>query len=49
MHDAVGDLDLPVVLDLDIGHLPPQLTLVNGALATIHVEGGTGWVDMAFT
>ncbi len=36
--DAVGDLAIPVLYDLDIGHLPPQLILVNGALATVHFE-----------
>jgi muramoyltetrapeptide carboxypeptidase len=33
--DAVGDLAIPVIYDMDIGHLPPQLILVNGALATV--------------
>ncbi len=33
--DALGDLDIPILYDLDIGHLPPQLMLVNGALATL--------------
>jgi muramoyltetrapeptide carboxypeptidase len=33
--DALGDLTIPVLYDLDIGHLPPQMILVNGALATV--------------
>lgn len=33
--DALGDLSLPIIYDMDIGHLPPQLILVNGALATL--------------
>ena len=33
--DALGDLPIPVIYDMDIGHLPPQLILVNGALATL--------------
>jgi len=37
--DALGPLDLPVVFDLEIGHVPPHLPLVNGALATVTVEG----------
>ena len=36
---ALGDLDLPVVLDVDCGHVPPQLSLVNGALAHVVVDG----------
>jgi muramoyltetrapeptide carboxypeptidase LdcA involved in peptidoglycan recycling len=38
---VLGDLDVPVVLDVDIGHVPPQLALVNGALADLVVDGGT--------
>jgi muramoyltetrapeptide carboxypeptidase LdcA involved in peptidoglycan recycling len=44
-HDALlsafGDLDVPVVYDVDVGHLPPQLALVNGALATLTVDPQT--------
>ncbi len=32
---VLGDLPYPVVFDVDIGHVPPQLTLVEGALATV--------------
>ena len=39
--DALGRLDLPIVLDLEIGHVPPHLPLVNGALATVTVDGDT--------
>ena len=39
--DAVGRLDLPVVWDLEIGHVPPHLPLVNGALARVVVDGET--------
>lgn len=37
--DALGHLDIPVFYDLDIGHLPPQMMLVNGALATLTFAG----------
>lgn len=37
--DALGPLDLPLVLDVEIGHVPPHLPLVNGALATVTVDG----------
>ncbi len=39
--DALGRLGLPIVLDLEIGHVPPHLPLVNGALATVTVDGDT--------
>lgn len=36
--DALGRLDVPIVFDLEIGHVPPHLPLVNGALATLTVD-----------
>lgn len=38
--DAVAGLDLPVVFDLEIGHVPPHLPLVNGARARVVVNDG---------
>ena len=42
--DALGMLDVPVVLDADIGHTQPFLPLVNGALARVTVVDGVGTV-----
>ena len=39
--DALGGLGLPLVLDVEIGHVPPHLPLVNGALARVAVDGET--------
>lgn len=39
--DALGRLHLPIVFDVEIGHVPPHLPLVNGALATVTVDGDT--------
>jgi muramoyltetrapeptide carboxypeptidase len=36
--DALGMLDVPVVLDLEIGHVPPHLPLLNGARAEVVVD-----------
>jgi muramoyltetrapeptide carboxypeptidase len=36
---ALGMLDVPIVLDVEIGHLQPFLTLVSGALAHVVVDG----------
>lgn len=37
--DALGDLDIPVVLDVECGHVQPFLPLVNGGLARVVVDG----------
>jgi muramoyltetrapeptide carboxypeptidase len=46
--EALGDLPCPVLVDLDIGHRQPQLTLVNGALATCRFEAGSGWLSQTW-
>lgn len=37
--DALGSLGLPIVFDVECGHVPPYLPLVNGALARVEVAG----------
>lgn len=39
---GLGDVPYPVLIDVDIGHQPPQFTLINGALAEVTFEDGTG-------
>jgi muramoyltetrapeptide carboxypeptidase len=39
---ALGDLGIPVLVDVDTGHQPPQLPLVNGALAEVDLVDGRG-------
>jgi muramoyltetrapeptide carboxypeptidase len=36
--DALGDLDLPIVLEADIGHTQPWMPLVTGAFARVVVD-----------
>lgn len=42
--DAFAELDMPVILDVDCGHVSPFLPLVNGASATVTVRDGCGEV-----
>ncbi|WP_262177261.1 S66 peptidase family protein [Saccharococcus sp. Marseille-Q5394] len=35
---------LPIVYDADVGHVPPQITFVNGASGRVTVENGKGKV-----
>lgn len=46
LHAVFDELPFPVIYDVDIGHVPPQLTLVNGALAAVAVQNGKGEVSM---
>lgn len=38
----LGEMNLPIILDADIGHKPPQFTMINGAIAQIRSYGGKG-------
>jgi muramoyltetrapeptide carboxypeptidase len=44
LQSAFVGLPCPVLYDLDIGHLPPQLSLVNGAWAQVSFQDGCGTV-----
>lgn len=43
---VLEELNVPIILDADIGHKAPQMTIINGAMATIHSEGGKGTVTL---
>lgn len=34
---ALKDLNLPIIFDLDIGHVKPQIPVINGAIAKINI------------
>ena len=38
--DSLGDLGVPIIMDLDIGHLPPMIPVVVGALADTEFSDG---------
>jgi muramoyltetrapeptide carboxypeptidase len=46
--DALSRLDLPIVFDVEIGHVPPHLPLVNGAMATLIFNEDTREVVQQF-
>jgi len=42
--EVLGDLNIPIICDADIGHVSPQLAIVNGAILKITSENGKGIV-----
>jgi muramoyltetrapeptide carboxypeptidase len=40
--DALGSLNVPILADVECGHVPPAMPLVNGAQATVVLSSGTG-------
>ena len=47
--DLHDDLGLPIIYDIDCGHVPPQILFVNGAYAEVEIENGKGKVVQTFT
>jgi muramoyltetrapeptide carboxypeptidase LdcA involved in peptidoglycan recycling len=42
VRSVLEELHLPIILEADIGHKPPQLTMINGAIAEVRSYGGKG-------
>ncbi len=38
--DILGDFGVPILMDLDIGHLPPMMPLISGGFGTIRPVDG---------
>lgn len=45
---SIGDLNLPVIYDADIGHVSPQMPIVSGAILEIESEKGKGKIKNYF-
>lgn len=45
--DALKELfpDIPLIMNADIGHVPPKMTLINGCIATIKCKDGKGSIE----
>lgn len=48
LHGIFDDLQIPVLYDADFGHVPPQITLVNGAVAELTSSAGAAKITMSF-
>lgn len=46
--ELAEELEIPIVYDIDCGHVPPQMTFINGALAEIEAGEGKGVVRQFF-
>lgn len=46
--DLTKDLGIPIIYDIDCGHVPPQITFINGAPAEVNVEDGKGTIIQTF-
>lgn len=44
--DLLQEFQVPIIMDADIGHLPPMMPLICGSLATINVNGNDIQIQM---
>ena len=42
---ALQDLGIPIIINVDIGHVSPRMTIINGALATVTSSNGKGKIN----
>ena len=40
--EVLGDLNIPIICDADIGHLAPQMPIINGSILEVKYENGKG-------
>ena len=43
--EAIGKLNIPIITGADIGHVPPQLAIMQGAILKITSKDGKGRVE----
>lgn len=48
LEEIFTSLQIPVVYDTDIGHVPPQLIMVNGAQAHVTVQDGKATCEITY-
>ncbi len=46
--NAIGKLNVPILLDCDIGHIAPQMPIINGAIIDVSYEKGKGMIKTFF-
>ena len=42
IYESLKDLNIPIIINADIGHVSPRMTIINGAIATITSFKGKG-------
>ena len=46
--EVLKDFNFPVVMDVDIGHLPPQIPIVSGSILEVYSKDGKGYMKSIF-
>ncbi len=43
--DSLGTLNIPIILNVDIGHVSPRMTIINGAIINLKYVNNKGSID----
>ena len=43
--DAIGELNIPIITEADLGHIPPQLAMISGAILKVASKDGKGTLE----
>lgn len=46
--DLLEEMGVPIIMDVDLGHLPPMMPVVCGSYAQVQVEGNDITIDMQY-
>lgn len=46
VYEVIKKYNVPVVMDVDIGHIPPMMPIVCGSMAAVHAQGNEYTVEM---
>ncbi|NLU31445.1 MAG: LD-carboxypeptidase [Clostridiaceae bacterium] len=44
LSQGLGSLNIPVIYDADIGHIPPQIQIVNGSMGIVEYNNGKAYI-----
>ncbi len=46
--DILSKYNVPIIMDVDLGHIPPMMPIVSGSMAKISVDGNDITIDMEY-
>ena len=46
--DVLKDLNVPILIDVDLGHIPPSMPLVCGSIGQVHYDNNNLEIEMNF-
>ena len=48
VYDVLSKYKVPIIMDADLGHLPPAIPIISGSMATVRAGEGKWEIDMEF-